>query len=163
MEYTIREATEDDAPAVMEIMNYYINHSQAAFFEQELPLPVFQAMITTGGDYPCYVIATTDDQVIGYGFIRSHHPAPAFKHTAELAYFILPEHTRQGLGQRLLDTMVTEARDQGITILLASISSLNPVSISFHLAQGFKESGRLTGIGRKFGQDFDVVLMQRTI
>jgi len=42
-------------------------------------------------------------------------------------------------------------------------NSLNAPSISFRLAQGFREVGRLEGIGCKFGQIFDVVLMQRSI
>ena len=163
MDYLIRKANDNDAEAVMTIMNYYINNSLAAYFEQELPLPAFQALIKSGGNYPFLVITSEDNEVVGYGFVRRHHPAPAFDRVAELAYFIMPDHTRKGLGLELLNALIVGAKNEGVSILLANINSLNQPSIDFHLAQGFREVGRFIGIGHKFGQDFDVVWMQRLI
>ena len=163
MEYKARKVQVDDAPAILEVMNYYINNSMAAYFEQNLPLPAIQALVKAGNDYPFYVLTAPDDAVIGYGFLRRYHPASAFDRTAELAYFIMPEHTRQGLGQRLLNQLIEAGREMGISILLANINGLNQASIDFHRAHGFREVGRLEGIGRKFGQDFDVVWMQKNI
>jgi phosphinothricin acetyltransferase len=55
------------------------------------------------------------------------------------------------------------AGEKGITSILAGISSLNSASIAFHKKQGFQECGRFLKIGRKWGQDFDVVWMQKMI
>jgi L-amino acid N-acyltransferase YncA len=40
---------------------------------------------------------------------------------------------------------------------------LNAASLSFHKKHGFTECGRFRGIGKKKGQSFDVVYMQRAI
>ena len=102
-------------------------------------------------------------EVVGFGFLHAYHPAPTFRRTAELTYFLAPEHTRKGIGGMILDALVQQAHQQGIDRLLASISSLNPDSLAFHAKKGFAEVGRLKGIGRKFDRDFDVVYMQRIL
>ena len=76
-------------------------------------------------------------------------------------YFLKPDHTRKGLGARILNEFTHQAQSMGADTLLACISSLNLASIRFHQKQGFKECGRLARIGRKFEQDFDVVWMQK--
>ena len=73
----------------------------------------------------------------------------------------MPKHIRQGLGSALLDLLSEQAEKMGIDSILASVSSRNPDSLKFHLKKGFRECGRLTTVGRKFGQDVDVVLLQR--
>ncbi len=59
--------------------------------------------------------------------------------------------------------LLNEAREKGITSIMASISSLNSKSLNFHKKQGFRECGRFLRIGRKWGQEFDVVWMQKMI
>jgi L-amino acid N-acyltransferase YncA len=100
---------------------------------------------------------------VGFGFMRAHHFADSFQRTAEVTYFILPENTRKGLGTAMLDLFVGEAKQRGIDSLLASISSRNEESIRFHLKNGFQECGRFIRVGRKFGEDFDVVWMQKQL
>jgi phosphinothricin acetyltransferase len=80
---------------------------------------------------------------------------------AETGYFISPEHTRKGLGKSLLSTLENEARMVGMDTLLANISSRNQPSLAFHEKLGFRECGRFQRISRKFGQDVDIVWMQK--
>lgn len=47
--------------------------------------------------------------------------------------------------------------------ILASISSLNQQSLSFHRRNGFVDCGRFVQVARKKGTRFDVVWMQKTI
>lgn len=54
---------------------------------------------------------------------------------------------------------MNDAREKGITSILASISSLNTKSRNFLAKQGFQECGRFQKIGKKWGQDFDVIWM----
>jgi phosphinothricin acetyltransferase len=51
----------------------------------------------------------------------------------------------------------------GVKHLLANISSRNKQSIGFHLKNGFTECGRFHNIGRKKGDYFDVVWMEKEI
>jgi phosphinothricin acetyltransferase len=111
--------------------------------------------------YPFYVIETPEKQVVGFGLIHRYHPAKTFNRVAELSYFISPSHTRKGLGTKLLSLLIDKAAGMGIDTLLASISSLNQLSVDFHKKNGFVECGRFICVGRKFGHDFDMIWMQK--
>ena len=54
-------------------------------------------------------------------------------------------------------------RMQGMTVLVANMSSKNEASIRFHKRHGFIESGNLAGVGEKFGETFGVLWMQRAV
>lgn len=111
-------------------------------------------------ELPFYVVETSD-RVVGFGFLKPYRNTEAFRRTAEIAYFILAEHTRKGLGKRLLRVLEREAKEMGITALLANVSSLNDQSLEFHRKNGFRKCGTFRKIGAKFGRDFDVVYMQK--
>ena len=88
---------------------------------------------------------------------------PAFRQTAEITYFIQPDMTGKGLGTRMLRHLEAAGKAQGITTILASISSLNEGSIRFHAQNRFTECGRFIKIGIKNGVAFDTVWMQKDI
>jgi phosphinothricin acetyltransferase len=50
-----------------------------------------------------------------------------------------------------------------INSLLANISSRNRQSLEFHRKNGFRECARFPKVGRKFGEDFDAVWMQKQL
>jgi len=112
--------------------------------------------------YPAIVVCD-DGQVVGFAMLHPYHGATTFKRTAEITYFLRPDHTRKGLGACILNEFLHQAQSIGADTLLACISSLNLASIRFHQKHGFRECGRLVRIGRKFGQDFDVVWMQKDL
>lgn len=163
MDYRFEKMSDSHRAAVIDIFNHFIMHSYAAYPEETVDYHFFDRFLEMSCAYPALVIKTSDHQVVGFGFMRAHHFADSFKRTAEVTYFILPENTRKGLGTAMLDLFVGEAKQRGIDSLLASISSRNEESIRFHLKNGFKECCRFIRVGRKFGEDFDVVWMQKQL
>ena len=53
--------------------------------------------------------------IVGFGLIKPVLPFPAFMATGMLTYFILPEFTGKGLGNRLLERLTVEAKKIGMT------------------------------------------------
>ena len=160
MEYTIRPMNETDASSAMSIFNHYAEHDFASWFDQPLPVQAFGRFQEMTQNYPAIVVCDGNQEVIGFAFLHAYHPAPTFQRTAEVTYFIHHEHVRKGLGKLMLDNLVAEAIKIGVDNILASISSRNAGSLAFHAKYGFRECGRLPSVGKKFGQDFDVVYMQ---
>ncbi|MDR2039285.1 MAG: GNAT family N-acetyltransferase [Bacteroidales bacterium] len=152
----------EHAGKVMRIYNYYIENSFAAYAEQKLPVNFFDKLLETSKGYPAYVIKSGDD-IIGFCLLRPYHPFPTFKSTAEITYFIDEKHSGKGLGKMVLDKLTDAAGEQGITTILASVSSKNPQSLSFHRKHGFSECGRFRQIGRKFGETFDIIWFSKQI
>ncbi len=139
MDYNFRKVNENDGQKVIDIFNYYIENSFAAFLDTKLSYEQFQPLVELFKGYPFYVIEDERYGVIGFGHLGKYHPSDAFNRVAELGYFILPAHTQKGLGTRLLNILSTEAKELGIETLLANINSLNQASINFHLAHGFNK------------------------
>lgn len=151
-----------DGPEVIAIFNHYIKDSYAAFLEQPVPDAFYEHMIGLLGSFPSATIRQ-DGVLVGFGMLRPHNPMPAFKHTAEVTYFISPTHTGLGIGGAMLSYLEKKGRELGITCILAQISSLNDGSIRFHEKQGFIPCGRFQNVGKKNGMFFDTVWMQKQI
>jgi phosphinothricin acetyltransferase len=163
MELRLEPVRTEDLPAIRDIFNYYIENSFAAYLEMPVPLEFFGTFLRMVEGYPFLAAKDSDGRLLGFGLLRPYNPMPAFSRTAEITYFVSPEFTRHGIGGMLLDRLLAKACEMGITSILASISSLNPPSLSFHESHGFEECGRFAQIGRKKGQGFDVVWMQKMV
>lgn len=161
MEYSFRRAHNRDNKVVASIFNYFVENSFAAYSDTPVSTDFFNEQLESA--YPFYVIETRDGEVIGFGSIRPYSHHETLKRAATAMYFILPNYTGKGLGRRLLDVLTVEAKKMGVETLLVHISSKNKASLEFHKKSGFQKCGRFRRIGRKFGQDFDIVWMQKFI
>lgn len=153
----------EDGPAIIDIFNHYIAHSFAAYPEQPVPYGFFGIFLEQTTQYPSVVARLPDGSIAGFGLLRAHNPMPAFRHTAEITYFIRPDMTGNGIGTAMLDHLEAAGRAQGITTILASISSLNEGSIRFHEKHGFRHCGQFCRVGIKNGIVFDTVWMQKML
>jgi phosphinothricin acetyltransferase len=162
-EIELQDLSAADRTAVIDIFNDAIENSFAAYPEHPVSYEFFDMILHSVKGYPSATLRTPAGMVIGFGFLRPYHLIPAFRRTAEISYFIKPEYTGRGLGQRLLDHLLAGARQMEVDCIVASISSLNPPSLKFHRKHGFQECGRFLRVGRKKGTDFDVVWMQRLL
>ncbi|MCC8153778.1 MAG: N-acetyltransferase family protein [Tannerellaceae bacterium] len=152
----------EHAGDVMRVLNYYVQNSFAAYADEVLPITFFEKLLEVTEGYPAFVIKS-DDTVVGFCFLKAYNSFPTFKSTAEISYFIDEKYVGKGLGKIVLDKVIDAAREQGVTTILASVSSKNPHSLSFHRKHGFSECGRFREIGRKFGEAFDVVYFSKQI
>jgi L-amino acid N-acyltransferase YncA len=160
MEIVIRPAGEADREAVMMIFNHYAAGSFAAYPEGPVPDRMFTLM---SEEAIAFVVAESAGTVIGFGLLKPFMPFAAFRATATASYFIGQGYTRGGAGTRILTYLETRAKEAGVTTLVVHISSKNEASIRFHLRNGFTEAGRLLSVGKKFGEPFDIVWMQKTL
>jgi phosphinothricin acetyltransferase len=161
-EFQIRKMQKEDCEGVMNIFNYYIENSFAAYTEKPMPYGFFDMLI---GSFLLNTASVILDnkEVIGFCGLRAFNPFPVFNHTAEVSYFIHPKYTGKGLGKKLLSYLEDKAREAGIKILIASISSRNENSLKFHKNNGFTISSKLENVGFKNGMLFDVVYMQKEL
>lgn len=160
VDYEIVPLAERHCQGVIEIFNFYIAESYAAFPAEPVTETFFERFLEMSRGYPAMAVMA-GDLVAGFGFLRPYHWAGTFSSTAEITYFLRPGHTRRGLGTTLLELLSQQAERQGIKVIIASLSSLNLASLAFHLKNGFAICGALKQVGQKFGQHFDVILMQK--
>lgn len=164
MDIKFEPMTEEHGREVMDIFNYYVENSYAAYPEQSLPYQFFGMFLEMTRGYPAYVIKNNDSaKVVGFCFLRAYNPMPAFRETAEISYFLDKEEVGRGIGREALGLLEREGGKMGIKYILANISSRNKQSLDFHSKNGFAECGRFLNIGRKKGKNFDVVWMEKEI
>jgi phosphinothricin acetyltransferase len=161
--YRLQALAESDRTAVTGIFNYFVERSFAAYPEEPVGEEFFDRILAWSEGYPAVTVRTAAEEVVGFGFLRAFHPAGTFSRTAEVAYFLLPEHTGRGAGSLMLSRFMEAARGIGVDNLLASVSSLNEASLRFHRRSGFECCGTFRGVGRKAGRDFDVVWFQKRL
>jgi phosphinothricin acetyltransferase len=163
MEYQLKKMTHRHRKGVIDVYNHFVEHSFAAYTEDTAAYSFFDVFWNMRRGYPAVVVETGGGEVVGFAFLSAFHHAQAFGRTAAVTYFILPDHTRRGVGRRILERFEKEARALGIDSLLAHISSLNPASIDFHKKNGFEECGRFVHVGEKFDKTFDMIWMQKRL
>lgn len=164
MQFQYEPLSQSHAKDVIDIFNYYIENTFAAFPEEKLPYEAFGMFLKMTAGYPAFAIKDPENKtIIGFCFLRPFSPFPSFKETAEIAYFLSPDHAGKGLGQKMLSILEEGARKMDIRNILASINSLNEQSLTFHRRNGFIECGRLKNAGKKHSQPFDLVWMQKEI
>lgn len=162
-DFVLSPLEEPDRTSVIDLFNYYVEHSDAAFPETRVPYESFDLMMQAARGYPTVAAKSRNGSLAGFGMLRPYHPMPAFAHTAEITYFIRPEDTGKGLGTRMLQYLETEGKRRGISVILANISSRNEGSIRFHQREGFFECGRFRNVGKKRGIFFDTVWMEKQV
>lgn len=161
MDFTLQPLVEEDAPEAVDIFNYYIENSFAAYREEKITADHYKEVIKSAAEYPKVSVCDNEGTFVGFGLLVPHKPIPVFSHSANLICFLLPQATRKGLGKMVLNYLEQEGMKKGICIILSSISSRNEESLKFHLKNGFTECGRFNAVGKKNGKFFDIVWMEK--
>jgi phosphinothricin acetyltransferase len=162
MKVTFETMSVEHRQAVMDIYNYYVDNSLAAYPDDVLPYEYYEKFLDMTKCYPAYVIKE-NEEIVGFCLLHAYNPFPTFKQCAEISYFINKDHTGKGLGTMALKKLEEEALKVGIKTILANISSENTESIDFHKKNGFVECGRFQKIITKKGTPYDIIWMQKTL
>ena len=161
----IRQAKLDDAVQIQAIFAYYVQTSVATYYYDTPPVEHFLSKIERSihnERFPFFV-AEQDDKILGYAYGSEYRVLGGYHNTIEDSIFIHPDHTRKGLGKKLLGAVVDECRRLGYRRLIAIFGAgrdVLPGTFKLHESFGFVEVGRLTGVGEKFGQSLDTPILQ---
>ena len=162
MAISFESLAEEHRIPVMDIFNYYIENSFAAYPDKTLGYEFFDKITDNTKGYPAYAIKS-EEKIIGFCYLSAYNPLPSFKKTAQITYFIANDFIGKGIGTLALKRLEDDARNVGVDVLLAHISSLNSESIKFHLKNGFRECGRFENIITKHNRSFDIIWLQKNI
>ncbi|MBL4580391.1 MAG: N-acetyltransferase [Gammaproteobacteria bacterium] len=152
----IRAANSKDAPALVEIYNWYIAESVCTFEEERLSDAQMLARIASSdGDRP-WVVLEEDEVVLGYAYASVWKERAAYNRSREVTIYLHQEATGNGRGRQLYQHLIDELRKKPIQCLIASIALPNAGSIALHEKLGFTKVGQFSDIGYKFGKFVDV-------
>jgi L-amino acid N-acyltransferase YncA len=164
-EVHIRRAKIEDASQIHAIFSYYVLNSVATYYYEAPQVDFFNDKIMrsiTDERFPFFV-AVKNDSVLGYVYGSEYRVFEGYRNTIEDSIFIHPDHHQQGLGKRLLKALIDECKRLEYRTMIAIFGAgrnVLPGTFRLHEGFGFKEMGRLIGVGEKFGQILDTPILQ---
>ena len=161
---SIRPATEADVPSITDIYNALLESTTYEWTETpystEDRLDWLRQMDSVG--HPVLVAADVN-QVVGvgsYGDFRDSTRWPGHRFTVEHSIHVDGQHWSRGIGRALIGELGARARLDNKRVMVAGIDASNVRSIGFHARLAFVEVARMPGVGDKWGQRLELVLMQ---
>ena len=146
----------------IDIFNYYIEHTTAAYRSEMVDYDFFNALVDENV-ISAYAVMNNANDVIGFCMLEKYKNIRTFNELGDCMYFIKPEMIGKGVGREIVSLLENDAKLHGMKKLVVDISDENEKSIAFHKKQGFIEYGRLKNCWRKFGRNIGIVYMYKDI
>lgn len=161
---TIRDATEADLPAIVEIYN-------AAIPSRKATADTVLVSVESRGDWfrehsancrPLWV-AVENGVIVGWLSFQSFYGRPAYHATAEISVYVSPSRQRAGMGQALMARAIEQAPRLGLKTLLGFIFGHNEPSLRLFEQFGFEHWGILPRVAELDGVERDLVIVGRRL
>ena len=167
---TIRNATPQDAKALLKIYGPYVENTAISFEYEVPPIEEFQNRIEKIiKKYP-YLIAIENDEILGYAYAGPFYGRAAYDWSVETTIYLAPSACKKGVGRLLYETMEQRLKDMGILNLYACIAYpevddeyLDKNSANFHEHMGYTKVGEFHKCGYKFGRWYSMIWMEKII
>jgi len=156
----IRDATEADLPAIVEIYNQSIPVGLST--ADTLPITVADRIEWfrkfDPAKRPIWVAELGGEVVAWIGLTSFYGGRPAYNATAEVSTYIATAHQRKGIGTMLKKRMIAACPRFGVTTLLSFHFDHNEATRRMNEALGFVPMGHLTEIAVMNGVKRGVVI-----
>lgn len=116
------------------------------------------------------MVALIDGVIVGYAYAVVFKARPAYDHCVETTVYVHKDYKKQGIGKALYEELQKELFQIGILNLYACIAVcdiedeyLTNNSWKFHEHIGFELVGRFHSCGKKFGNTYDMIWMEKLL
>jgi len=158
----IRPADAADADAIVAIYGWYVDHTAITFDVERPSVEQRSAWLAEhrGGRHLA-LVAVEDRRVVGYATSGRHRPTAAYDPSVETSVYVDHGHLGRGIGSALYADLLGRLEREDVHRAYAGVALPNDASMALHRRFGFREVGRFTEQGRKFGRYWDVVWFER--
>jgi L-amino acid N-acyltransferase len=160
---TIRPAQLEDVEAITEIYNEAILTTTATFDTE--PKDVVERadwLKSHDGRHPV-LVAQMGDRIVGWSALSRWSERRAYDDTAETSFYVKSEFRGRGIGRKLKQATIEEARRLGFHTLIARVAEGSEESIHLNESMGFVHIGMLKEVGRKFNRLIGVHILQKML
>ena len=160
----VRDATPDDADAIVAIYNHYVATTTISFEEQAVSVAAMRQRIADvqHGGLP-WLVALVDGQLGGYAYATPWRARAAYRFSVESSVYVGADHARLGLGSALYRQLLARLRAAERHLVVGGIALPNEASVALHEKMGFAKVAHFSEVGRKFGRWIDVGYWQLTL
>ena len=157
----IRDATEADLPAILEIYNDAVANTTAIWNDTQVDLANRRTWFEARGarNFPV-LVADMDGEVAGYVSYGDWRAFDGFRHTVEHSVYVHPDHRGVGLGRDMMRALIRVAGERDVHVMIACVEAGNAASIRLHESLGFRNVGTFSEVGTKFGRWLDLTCLE---
>ena len=148
----IRPVHINDAPALLDIYNYYVLNTTVTFDIKALSIDIFKDKINQiNEDYP-FIVFEEDNEILGFAYGSRFRPKPAYNYVAESTVYV--KYTAHGkqIGSKLYAELIAQLKQTNLHTVLGVLTIPNEASIKLHEKFGFEQVAHLKEVGLKFGK-----------
>lgn len=102
---------------------------------------------------PCIIAVNSDGEIVGDGSLELG--VRRISHTAELGISVVKEYWGKGIGSRIMNMLIQEAKDRGITKINLKVRADNERAKALYKKFGFVKEGYSTRMLKINDQYFD--------
>lgn len=160
----IRPAEPVEYEAAYRIYAHYIETTNFNWNHRPRPCTEFQASAArVSAQGRPMLVAVGPDGVLGFAMLHDFRAPDGYWPCVENSIYVQPELRGQGIGHRLMEASLEQARATGVWAIIAVIDARNEQSIQFHTQHHFRSCGLLENIGEKNGIALSAVFMQHDL
>ena len=166
----IRDAIEEDLPAITAIYNHVLLNSTAIYRDEPATVAERTAFWRSRNEqnYPTLVArdkntAGDGDAILGFASFGDFRSWPGYRFTVEHTVHVHAAHRGRGIGSHLVKALLPRATALGKHVMIGGIDAENTASLRFHERLGFEQVARFKEVGFKFDRFLDLVFVQRFI
>ena len=161
---TIRDATETDLSAIVEIYNVAIPGRMATADTEPVSVESRRAWFAEHdpGRRPLWVVLA-DGYIVGWLSFQSFYGRPAYHATAEVSVYVASGKRCAGVARALLSRAIEQAPRLGLKTLLGFIFGHNEPSLRLFESFGFQRWATLPRVAELDGLERDLVIVGRRL
>lgn len=161
---SIRQATENDLPQILDIYNEIIRNTTAVYYYEPHTLDMrkqwFDERKAQG--FPIFV-AEEEGVILGMSTIGPFRVHAAYQFTVENTIHVAAHARGKGVAKLLMPPLIDAARELKLHAIVAGIDADNEASIALHRKFGFEEVAHFRQVGYKFNRWLDLKFLELII
>lgn len=160
---SFQPVTDDILRALVDILNYYIEHTTVSFYTEKLSVDdMREKVIFDDSPFRAFSIKQAE-KIIGYCAVSPWKKQQAYRHTGEINIYLAPDYTGKGIGSRAICFLEEHAKANDIHNLIAGLCAENYQSKRLFEKNGFVQCAYFKEVGKKFGRTLDTMYLQKLV
>ena len=166
MEYTIRPVEEDDAEAIIALLNPIIEAGTWTIMQEVITIQEQRSFIR---GFPARgifhaAVSKREGRVLGIQDLMPRaNDATTFHHIGEISTFVAIDSHRRGIGHALMLSTLEATAGRGFMKVSATIRADNPGAVAYYTSEGFRVIGRAEMHAFVGGRFIDEILAERLL
>ena len=166
----IRIAKEADSPALAAIYGWYVENTAVSFEYKAPTAEEFAGRIREILQTHPYLVFEENGELLGYAYAHPLIKRAACDWAVEVSIYIRRDARGKGVGRKLYEALEKALLLQNICTLEACVASvdredkyLTKDSVLFHTRMGYRQVGKMSDCGYKFGRWYHLLWMEKHI